>query len=553
MDHLQFQKRRTDRFRRLAVLAALAMALLCLPVCAYDGGEETQAMAVVEAFLRGYEEEAMLYEARDLRPGTVADPSLPSLNAGTAFRFGKRSKTLAELRENIAFWEKKADFYATMRQIQHIYRENLELTYTFTELELSENTGQASVTETASFLYTDSDRLSVYEAFYSVYLVKLDGHWLVAYATDGSQFDSDHRDDPAFDVPAALAEFAAQLQTDRCTVSYPLTAGSGIPYNGANAAAYAYTYSRQKPGMAQEDFYNPQFESYAGNGGDCMNFASQCMWAGFGGSQTASAIDGHEPPMDASGNFLWYAHTPSSNNSKIALGWISCQSFRKYLTGSTSGAGDSGSNAGTEDGMYATILDVGAGSGLSGVPAGDLLGAVAHVEGSGGPYAHAIVLTAATGTSRSEIWFCGHTKDITHLKLGDYYIGPMKVYIPRFLRTGAPQDNVIQPERIPPVTVLSSARLAFHTAAPQQWMTVAVTAPDGGVVQESAANASECAVTYPFELEGMYKVECTAQPGGNAAANKCVYYVRCRGEEPEAEPEEEPSSEMPEWLRPTED
>lgn len=536
-------------FRYRAGLLLLALLLLLCPVAhaSGDGGEESNAKASIEKFLRSYAEEALLYTNTDQRMGSVTDPALSLSGENPVFTISGEETDLARMKENIAFVEKKAAFCAAARQMQDIYREDLELTYTYRKLDLGENTGSASVVENAGFRYTDSDRRSVYETIYSVDLVKLDGQWLVAGATDGSKFDSDHPVEAGFDAKTELEALRAALETEHCTVTYPLSqAGTGgIPYRGEQAAAYAYTYARQRAGQPRKEFYSPRFESYAGKGGDCMNFASQCMWAGFGGSETASAIDGHASPMDAAGEYLWFGRGPADSRGpaagedvKYALGWLSCQSFRRYLTGTKDGWGTAGSNAGGEAGMYATILHVSGAAPLSGVPAEDLVGAVAHVEGAGGPHAHAIVLTAATGNRRSEIWFCSHTKDMTHIKLGDYYWDSIKVYIPRYLRADTP--GVIRPGRIPPVAAGGSAQVGFHCEKARDSLTVTVTAPgESAGTSRSAANADACAMEFQFETPGLYRVDCAARTG--EAVSRVTYYVRCvesGGEEPD----------IPAWL-----
>ena len=524
---------------RLAVfcLFALLFAGLPAPAAAADltAADETlqaaEVKAAAENILRNYQEAAMLYEEQDLRTGTVAElPAALSGEAQPVFRLAKEDLTLEQLRENMIFLEKKARFYSGMRQLQEIYRTDLLLFYDLGEPELTENTGRISVKETAQFRYTGSDQLSVYETYYTVRLVKPGDRWLVADVTDGSRFDKLYKDQgAAFDEGAALAEFAASLEREDCTVSYPYTPSAGegrILYDGASAAAYAYTYSLLTAGMPRSEFYNPLFVSYAGEGGDCMNFASQCMWAGFGGSQDNEAAAGRALPMDTEGDSQWFGR--STSQGKINLSWVSCQSFRKYLTGSTGGTGLGGSNAAGDAGMYATILDAASGSPLSGVTPEELVGAAAHVEGSGGSYSHAIVLTAATGNKRSEIWFCGHTKDITHVKLGDYYIWPIKVYIPRCLRTGEGAVNPLRSELLAPVAAGNAGWLSVRADTPQQKITITVTTPEGAVQRVASAKETDlCRTEYTFSLPGLYRVECAAKAPDGSGWTASSYYVRC--------------------------
>ena len=562
-----FKRRMGQAFLRANVsrLAVFCLTLLLLAdllpgrAAGAELSEEAAVRAAAETILRSYEEAAMLYMDRDLRAGTVAESSV-LLPAGEeesrSIRVFGKDMTLDQLPGNIVFLEKKAEFYAAMRQMQGIYREDLRLNYRMEELELTEDTAKASIRETAQFRYTDSDRQSVYETFYTVYLLKLEGRWLIAGVTDGSRFDKLYRDQgAAFDQGAALAEFAKQLEEENCQVTFPYTpfdSKERIPYNGASAAAYAYTYSRVTAGTPRSEFYNPLFTGYAGEGGDCMNFASQCMWAGFSGSE--SAIGEHSLPMDTAGDNQWFGRPAAGGTTNHA--WISCQSFRKYLTGNKEGTGSGGSNAAVDTGMYATILDVGAGCGFSGVTAAELLGAAAHVEGSGGDNSHAIVFTDVVGTRRSEVWFCGHTKDITHLKLGDYYIGPMKVYIPRYLRAaGELAGSVIRTERARPVEAGGTAVLSARMDTVQERMTITVTPPGGTAEQTVSLDETDnCWTEYTFSQPGLYRVDCSANASGNGRTVTSTYYIRCWSPEDAAPvetawPEDTGESEMPGWLR----
>lgn len=513
------------------ILLFFLFCLLCRTgACAVS--PEMEIRETVELFLRSYTEEAMLYEERDQRLGTVSDPGLtlsPEDEART-FRLGQKDFTLPQLRENIAFMEKKAAYYAGMRQMQEIYRENLRLAYTFQKIEFEEDVCHVKVTEAAGFRYTDSVRDSVNEYVYWVDLVKLDGQWLTASVTDGSKFDRTYSGQGGgFDVAAALAEFWEALQREDCRVTFPdLGSGEGdvIPYSGANAAAYAYTYSRLTPEAQISDYYNEKFIHYAGRGGDCMNFASQCMWAGFGGSESVSAVSGHALPMDGSGESQWFGR--SAGRDKVNESWISCQSFRKYLTGKRDASGSGGSNAGGETGMYATILDAAAGSSLEGVDPAELIGAAAHIEGGTTAYGHAIVITAAEGLRRSQIYFCGHTKNVTHIKLGDVCQSEMKVYIPRYFRVREPQSGYLQPFRLAPTAAGDAGFLGVQAAGEQAEMWLTVTAPGGE--QElivAAENVSSCGAEYVFAVPGLYRVECCAKASPDAGTASVVFYVRC--------------------------
>lgn len=529
---------RTGAPFRLLAAALAVLSLLCLTspgASAYDREEIAAVKMAVETFLENYTAEAMLYEDRSQATASVLDPETIQFwgDGQQTFPISGKDITLNELQKNIAFVEKKAYFYSNARQMQGIDRENLQAAYRYPAFEVADGVCRLSVTEIVTFRYTDSDRVSVYETPYRVTLIKLGGQWVVADITDGSRFDGLYKKEDDFDPSSALAELEANLHTEVCSITSPYDAGAAeggkIYYSGANAAAYAYTYSRLAADTARGDFYNPQFKSYAGQGGDCMNFASQCLWAGFGGSQAEADITQSRLPMDTDGESRWYS-SGALSDTEDTLSWISCQAFREYLTGKRDGTGAAGSNAASDVGMYASIIDVGAGSPVAGFPVELLKGAVAHVEGNGGDYAHAIVFTDAHGTSRDKIWFCCHTKDLTHIKLGDYYFGPIKVYIPHYIRQKEAPSLTILTDGLPPVQSASTAEVGFRVMGGLADLTLTITAPDGTAdAPLSVQSANACAVPYTFAAAGLYRVDCRAVLPGSGNVVQAAYYIRCYG------------------------
>ena len=78
------------------------------------------------------------------------------------------------------------------------------------------------------------------------------------------------------------------------------------PYNRQAAVAYAHRWAYLR---------NPDFYSFDDLGGDCTNFASQCLYAGAG-------------VMDYTPTFGWYYNGPSSR----APAWTGVEFFYNYLT-----------------------------------------------------------------------------------------------------------------------------------------------------------------------------------------------------------------------------
>lgn len=86
-----------------------------------------------------------------------------------------------------------------------------------------------------------------------------------------------------------------------------------IAYNRRRAVAYAHRWAFQR---------NPKYYDYEEIGGDCTNFASQCLYAGAG-------------VMDFTPDFGWYY---IDANDK-APAWTGVEYFYRYLTRQTTAPG----------------------------------------------------------------------------------------------------------------------------------------------------------------------------------------------------------------------
>ena len=110
-------------------------------------------------------------------------------------------------------------------------------------------------------------------------------------------------------------------------------------YNATNATAYAYTYVSQMFGKsnwsdfdkdakeAGRSYYNQNFYDWGQDNTDCQNFASQCIWAGFNGSNAVNQIYNastreYSPIMDNAGSYKWKGAT--RNHQVNSASWSCC-------------------------------------------------------------------------------------------------------------------------------------------------------------------------------------------------------------------------------------
>lgn len=107
-------------------------------------------------------------------------------------------------------------------------------------------------------------------------------------------------------------------------------------YNVNSAVSYALSYSSSSSGTTS---YNPKYKNWAGYGGDCANFVSQCLYAGgltmttsgsyvwyYDDAGTPCTNPTHGP--NASGS--WNSHTCTADDS-ASSSWTGCSSQRAAL------------------------------------------------------------------------------------------------------------------------------------------------------------------------------------------------------------------------------
>ena len=306
--------------------------------------DELQIEQTVASYLDAYLKKAYLYEDANFAAYSVSTQLMSSGNA--LLTVNGKSITVREAEKNMVYRENKAEYFRVARQAQGIYRSDFNVKYFFNSTEVSSNHAAVNVSAIISFKYHDHDDISILEELFNVALVKINGIWLIADVVEPRDwFDASYKDDPSFDfaqytqdcVKALMAEVdaaetmpapeALPAAEGLDTVS-PLSTGTSLSYNRNNAVAYAYTYTTSTTSDPL-DFYNGNFQHFSS---DCMNFVSQCVWAGFGGNNNTTSVDNHAAPMDVSGQYAynWFSSSPNNVNQHSAS-WSACGHFRTYL------------------------------------------------------------------------------------------------------------------------------------------------------------------------------------------------------------------------------
>ena len=187
---------------------------------------------------------------------------------------------------------------------------------------------------------------------------------------------------------------------------------------------YALTYStsgddaNSTPSYKNEQFYWNRIS--------CQLFVSQCIWAGFGGSNSQADINNRKG-MDTTGEYQWWStetlyNNPAYNDAgspedQSWNSWIYCPRFKVYIDGVRSNPSESGVVCETYDVPYNSNNLVGS----SGLTQDDLVGAALLVKGSSGEHGHAVLLNNATGTTRSTVYFTAYNTCYKNIKLSLRY------------------------------------------------------------------------------------------------------------------------------------
>ena len=148
------------------------------------------------------------------------------------------------------------------------------------------------------------------------------------------------------------------------------------PYNRERAVSYAEAWALRR---------NPLFLNFAGRGGDCTNFISQCLLAG-------------SCTMDFTPDFGWYYISPEDR----APAWTSVDYFYDFVTQQPNFANE---NAG--------IGPFGREVGAAEIRLGDFI----QLADREGEYYHTLIIT---GFEPNDILVCAHTDDALNRRLSTY-------------------------------------------------------------------------------------------------------------------------------------
>lgn len=427
--------------RKLTAIILLLGIMISLPSFAFDYTEEKEIIDLAEKYLLACAENMYLYEDNDILTDTTAVLSkqemdtlqnklkADSVAAYSAYTTIEDTVRTDELVNSFpGYISEKVSFFRQFREDRDIQRHDFNAEYKVTDVEVSDNIAHVSLYEGISFYYDDSDQETFAGTAYDVSLFKNGSQWIIFDVMSNDSFDQTYRTG-GFDYEAEIADANQVTQEIRTATASPdykvesqfealkstaaqqsivqaQAAGADyITYDAYNAACYAMTYTTSKDISNTSDYYNHTFVAYPPTVGDCQNFASQCIWAGFGGSDDATGIKGLLEPMDCDGPDVWYG---GGNSEPHSSSWTAPNNFNTYIENSKNGTG--ARVQATTIGTFNTTLVA------SNIKVGDEI-----IVDNGG---HAIFIVDVTGSDLKNVYYCAHTVDQKHAKLGDYAATP---------------------------------------------------------------------------------------------------------------------------------
>lgn len=306
-----------------------------------------------------YIENTYLYKSNDLSEGTIlaaAEGTVAIDALGEQLQVNDTSVCVTDLCENIAFLEDIAEYYKYIRSAQDFQRYDFTVWSSVCDTQVNGNSARVNLYAEVSFRYDPMWELSAAGDHYLVEFVRVNDQWLISnvavedLVVSGLTKETFHLQEKLASADIALAAIAESKRTagiveDEAAppaAEIQSTISTWTPYNKNNAVAYAYVYttsSYTNDSGNDTSFMNQEcFGDYSSVGGNCQNFASQCVWAGLGGSNREEDVKAQKFPMDTQGTYRWHnfgngvSHTTSWTFARYSGGLISMSMLKLQTT-----------------------------------------------------------------------------------------------------------------------------------------------------------------------------------------------------------------------------
>ena len=323
--------------------------------------------------------------------------------------------------------------------------------------------------ENLEFEYSELEEPSFLQTHYNVSLIRYEERWLVISVEsddelfeeyEGKYFDLEREIsgvDEAFKLNSYYTEkFEGEDVKDEAEELLPLRYTGNRSYTKTNAVNYALTYSINDYTLTTPSFRNSRFHY---GSADCMRFVSQCVWAGFGGSNDQTQIN-NKYGMDTTGESSWYCTKTSDD-----LGWRYTSTFKANIEYNLSYSGESGIRGKTNEVGYSSDTLTSAT-----VSQSDLYGAVVLVRGGAGEHHHATILTKVSGTTRSTVYFTAYNHCARNCKLSSKFpssttntLNGAYVIVPQYIKdANFPDGNYFYGTLLPSQSYNATVTVSGH-------------------------------------------------------------------------------------------
>lgn len=445
---------------------------------------------------------------------------------------------LSAFYQNLELDRNRITYYGHLHEIQKITYRYFTPSYSVVSCNVDGDFAIVNLYETLDFHYSDAQLPSSIITHYYLTLLKFDGEWYIAAVESDDLFYQEFRED-GFDLQKELAYVDnAYTNLDTSTVTASLTQSGKMtytlnstdrPYVGQNAAYYALTYStKADDGQKIPSFKN---ENFKWTNESCQLFASQCVWAGLGGSNDQYSIS-NKLGMDATGTYEWWCTDQSYITNPYP--WTSCSEFRTYINNVNASS--------TETGIICDTYTVPKNSndmGSSVFSESDLLGAVLHVKGTDSALGHAVIVTEVNGMTRDKIYITYYNNCRKNVKLSSSYSASSddksKIFIivPRYFRGDSISPTQYLSADLQNVLVRGSTAVSVnlkgYSSVQTAQLKMEIYAPGSATAIQTyiVSNATEVSGTYTFNIPGLWTIRISTSPF--SGINDYYFIVRILG------------------------
>lgn len=545
------------RITALFLLFALILPITGKIAAAESVWDSQKVEEIATEYLREAAYSQYLYETNDLDRYTIE--SIPTYQKTILAEKTARYAEIRESRERVPYMDTAiatgslnalvsnlelnkdmVAFYAHLGESSDTAYDFFTESYEILETDLEGDFAFVDLYEDLDFKYSDVDFTSSASPHYFISLVKFNGEWLImAIESDDIMYET--YKDTGFDLQQFIEDADAARNTvaddplpeepeSRDITSYNPTYDR--MYNRANAANYALTYC--KKGNMGDLIPSPWKNDYFYYGdNDCMRFVSQCMWAGFGGSNYPTNIRAYQAMDPQNENqtdkLVWFGSKTSDGQADESLSWKRVREFEHYVhhkyTVTANGEEHVYTASSGEDRMHCLTYEINGSqpellSGNSSANNYTLLGAAVLVkQPNASLYSHAILITqvkTSTGVAtRDTVYFTAYNGCYKNYKLSAVYWSgnsgyPLEVVRPEYLQNGNPGGGNYYYGVLKPTLTLGSSEMvcvkAKDTAAT---MEIYIYKPNASTASfhYSATNCSYYQSPYiTFNQTGLWRV-----------------------------------------------